>query len=49
MPGLKAVAEVTAPAAVRFATEFQPGQVSRLLALERVQDPGNLVRLQQAA
>ena len=32
------------PAAVCFVDDFQPGKISRLLALECVQDPGNLVR-----
>ena len=43
--GLTAVAEVDTPAAADFLSAAEPGRrLQRLLALERVQDPGNLVR-----
>jgi hypothetical protein len=43
--GLRAIAEVDVPPVVNFAKDYKAGQLRRLLALECVQDPGNLVRL----
>ena len=42
--GLQAVAEVEAPGSHDFLAESEPGSLKRLLALDCVQDPGNLVR-----
>ncbi|BDA40750.1 probable rRNA methyltransferase 3, mitochondrial [Coccomyxa sp. Obi] len=47
--GLKAVAEVDTPPTADFVENYQPGQIQRLLALERVQDPGNLGSLLRTA
>lgn len=47
--GLKAVAEVDTPPTADFIQDYQPGQIQRLLALERVQDPGNLGSLLRTA
>lgn len=41
--GLRAIAEVDVPPVVDFAKDYEAGQLRRLLALECVQDPGNLV------
>lgn len=43
--GLQAIAEVDAPAHHDFVADSEKGSVKRLLALDCVQDPGNLVRL----
>lgn len=43
--GLRAVAEVDAPGCHDFLAESEGGPLKRLLALDCVQDPGNLVRL----
>ena len=43
--GLQAVAEVDAPAQHDFVADSEEGSVKRLLALDCVQDPGNLVGL----
>ena len=37
------MAEVDTPPTADFVKDYQPGQMQRLLALECVQDPGNLV------
>ncbi len=42
--GLQAVAEVEAPGSHDFLAESERGTLKRLLALDCVQDPGNLVR-----
>lgn len=39
------MAEVDMPPSTDFASAMQPGALRRLLALECVQDPGNLVRV----
>ena len=41
--GLQAVAEVNAPGAHDFVAHARSGSIKRLLALDCVQDPGNLV------
>lgn len=42
--GLKAVAEVGVPSFVDFAQDSKVERLKRLLVLECIQDPGNLVR-----
>lgn len=41
--GVEAVAEVELPRPVDFAESFQKGSLRRLLVVDGVQDPGNLV------
>lgn len=43
LPGLQAVAEVDAPGPHDFMAQSPKGSVKRLLALDCIQDPGNLV------
>ncbi len=44
LAGVRAVAEVEIPRGVDFCIDFPTGALKRLLVLEGVQDPGNVVR-----